>query len=189
MMRRSWSGLTFMGRLLMKVTSAGQQIELTPQFETQLRVALTPRLEAPRKGVEQPGVVWRRLVKGGPTEETGSQLGGPADVVPRTHLVLEKSRQEQTLRRRGFHHQLSCRSVVSATRMVASRWRHHDGARHDSSSLQPLAANARARERKDFGRLAERHSHSSSGGLDEGLKRRARKIPRKGYRSSGKRDD
>src|SRR5712691_5259750 len=60
----------------------GQQRGLAPQFATQLRVAPTPRLEAPRDGVEQPGFVERPLLKGGPAEETRSQLGVPADVVP-----------------------------------------------------------------------------------------------------------
>src|SRR6266849_6166287 len=75
----------------------GQQVGLALQLATQLRVAPTPRLEAPRDGVEQPGFVERPLLQGGPAEETRPQLGIPADVVPWTHLVFEESRQQQTL--------------------------------------------------------------------------------------------
>ena len=42
----------------------GQQIGLVAQLAAQLRVALTPQLEAPRDGVEQPGFVQAPLVKG-----------------------------------------------------------------------------------------------------------------------------
>jgi hypothetical protein len=87
------------------VAWARQQIGLVLQLATRLRVAPTPRLEAPRDCVEQPGFVARLLLKGGPAEETRPQLGIPADVVPWTHLVLEQSHQQQTLCPRGFHHQ------------------------------------------------------------------------------------
>jgi hypothetical protein len=94
-----------------------QQIGLVAQLAAQLRVALTPQLEAPRDSVEQPGFVQAPLVKGRPSEETRAQLGIPADVVPSTHLVLEKSRQEQALCARRFHHQ----TVVQQGR-VGHKW-------------------------------------------------------------------
>ena len=55
----------------------------------------------------------------------------------------------------------------------------HDRVRYDSHSCRPLPACENARERTDFAG-EPRDTDSSSGGLDEGLKRRTRKIPREG---------
>jgi hypothetical protein len=63
--------------------------------------------------------------------------------------------------------------------------RHHCDLR-GSDAVESLTAFEKSLERNDFARRVERHS--SSGGLDEELKRRTRKIPREGCRSSGKRN-
>ena len=99
----------------------GQQIGLVPQVATQLRVALTPRLEASRNSVEQPGFVWGRLVKCRAAEKTRAQLGIPADVVPSTHLVLEESRQQEALGACHFHHQAVAQQGGVRHKMVEDR--------------------------------------------------------------------
>ena len=68
-------------------------------------MALPPRLEALREGIEQPRFVGLRFLKRRTAEKTGAQLRVPPDVVPGTHLILEEPRQQQTLRPGGFHQQ------------------------------------------------------------------------------------
>ena len=68
-----------------------------------------------------------------------------------------------------------------------SRGGHHDCALRGSDAVESIPVFEKAAERNNFGRRVQRHRHSNSGGLDEELKRRARKIPREGCRSSGKR--
>src|SRR5262245_16515762 len=66
------------------------------------------------------------------------------------------------------------------------RYGHRDGTHRGSDAAASLTAFEKALERNDFGRRVDRHCRSSSGGLDEALKRQARKIPREGRRNSGK---
>jgi len=58
------------------------------------------------------------FLNGRAAEETRTQLGIPADVVPPTHLVLEESRQQQTLCSRRFHHQPVMQQYGATHKMV-----------------------------------------------------------------------
>jgi hypothetical protein len=71
-------------------------------------------------------------------------------------------------------------SCPFALNVQIGRCGHHDGARRGSDAAASLTAFEKALEWNDFGRRVDRHYRSSSGGLDEELKRQARKIPREG---------
>src|SRR5437899_10151190 len=88
----------------------GQQKGLIAQVAAEQRVALTPQLEAPRDGIEHPGFVQGALVTGRLSEKAGAQLGIPANVVPRTHLVREESVSSR--------HSAPAVSIIRQTRVV-----------------------------------------------------------------------
>ena len=71
------------------------------------------------------------------------------------------------------------RFLLLRANAYVSRRGHHDAAVRGCDVVASLTTFEKARERNDFGRCAERHTHSCSVGLDEGLKRGRGKYHRK----------
>ena len=80
-----------------------------------------PRLEMSPNGVEQFRFRRGLLGSGGAPEKAGAELGIPVNVVPAAHLIFEKSRKEQALRARRFHHQRIGEDVHVGNEMVEHR--------------------------------------------------------------------
>src|SRR4029453_12750934 len=81
-------------------------------------MASPPRREASGDRFEQPSFMRGAFVKSRPAEKARAQFGIPADVVSSTHLVLEKSRQQQALSARRFHHRAVMQEGCVGHKMV-----------------------------------------------------------------------
>jgi hypothetical protein len=70
--------------------TVGSTKGLIAQVAAEQRVALTPKFEAPRDGIEHPGFLQRALVKGRLSEKAGNSAY--QRMLCLTHLVREESR-------------------------------------------------------------------------------------------------
>ena len=81
----------------------GEQEGAVAELATEPSVASTPQLEISRERVQQSSLLWRTFIARSPKEKPSTELSVPADGVSPAHLILEESREEQTLRTRCFH--------------------------------------------------------------------------------------
>ena len=124
-----------------------------------MRITLTPGLEAPCDGVEQTSLTKRLLVAGRPAEKS---LRPAAHTSGRCRAMRQRSRFRHVVPKR-------LRQSTRASHPV----RGSDSAESLTAFEKRVNGMSSAVEPRDL-------KDSSSGGLDERLKRRARKIPREG---------
>ena len=115
------------------------QVRLIAKFAAEPCVALSPRFEVARDGVEELRLRHRPFLNRGAVVKRGTQPGVPADDrMPVSHLILEETSQQQALRPRGFEHHGVRPQGVIAHEVIEDRRRSSRGpAFRCRSALRP----------------------------------------------------